>query len=212
MLSLERKFLYIHLPKTAGNSVQNILKRYSDDDIVTLHEYQDGIERFEVRNKNYRITKHSTITEYKSVLDAEVYASLFKFSTIRNPWDRLISFYFSTHRGGLEWNRDNFKQLISEVPTARHYLCLDPGQTNAGSLASDLDSLLQFERLEEEFKRVASKLGVRYGSLKKRNSSSHDHYSTYYDDELIAMVESRFAEEIEFGNYKFETGKRSLWY
>ena len=57
MLSIKKKFLFIHIPKKAGNSIQNVLKHYSEDEIVSLNHLQDGVERFEVRNKNFPIHK-----------------------------------------------------------------------------------------------------------------------------------------------------------
>ena len=110
MISIQKKFLFIHVPKTGGNSIQNILRDYSEDEIVTLAKHQDGVERFEVRNSKYAITKHSTLAHYKFVLDASTYHSLYKFATIRNPWDLLISYYFSPHRGitGIERNSSHW--------------------------------------------------------------------------------------------------------
>lgn len=40
--------------------------------------------------------------------------------------------------------------------------------------------------------------------LEKRNSSNKEHYSSYYDKELIDMVRIKFEFEIRLGNYKFE--------
>ena len=41
MISIKKNFLFIHVPKTGGNSMQNILRDYSEDQIVALAKHQD---------------------------------------------------------------------------------------------------------------------------------------------------------------------------
>ena len=66
MISFQKRFLFVHIPKTAGNSIQSVLRNYSEDEIVALRGEQDGIERFGLRNPNYKIKKHSTLAEYRA--------------------------------------------------------------------------------------------------------------------------------------------------
>jgi hypothetical protein len=218
MISIEKRFLFIHIPRTAGNSIQNILRHYSEDSIVKLADHHDGVEQFELCNSKYKITKHSTLSHYKSVLDANTYRSLFKFATIINPWERMISFYFLPQRGISEWNRNNFLYLVDRVQTLRHYICersfLEkasvrlgvPGTIFKQKINADLDFLMRYEQLNHDFKVVCEKLDIPYSILPKRNNSAHKHYSKYYDDELKEIVRHKFIEEIEFGNYRFENG------
>jgi hypothetical protein len=108
LISLAHNFLFVHIPKTVGNSIQNVLRTYSEDKIVRLAPHQDGIERFEVRSDKFNIHKHSTLQDYRAELGDEVFQRLFKFTSVRNPWDRMVSFYFSPHRGPVSWNREQF--------------------------------------------------------------------------------------------------------
>lgn len=203
MISIQSQFLFIHVPKTGGNSIQNILRSYSEDEIVMLAEHQDGIERFGVRNRKYNLTKHSTLSHYKSVMDASTYRSLFKFAVMRNPWDMMISFYFSPHRGIAKWNRDSFLDMLEGVPTIRHYICEEPLRGHQ-KLDSDIDFLLRFERLEDDFRVACGRIGIPCAPLPHRNKSDRAHYSTYYDDELMEIVHKKFQDEIAFGGYRFE--------
>ncbi len=214
MISIKKKFLFIHVPKTGGNSIQNILRGYSEDKIVTIAKHQDGIERFEVRNDIYNITKHSTLSDYKKVIESEIFEKLYIFSTVRNPWDMMISFYFSPHRGVKEWDRERFKYLINKVATLRTYIKnttifsekISPPEIILSSKAvdSDIDFIMRFEFLNDDFKQVCEILNIPFLPLPHRNKSNREHYSRYYDVELIKLVEDKFKEEIELGRYTYK--------
>lgn len=200
MLSKNKKFLFIHLPKTGGNSLQERLKAYSEDAIVSINSIQDGVERFEVRNEYPGIHKHSSLSDYQKVLPESVFSQLFVCSTIRNPWERMVSFYFSPHRKVNEWDRNEFIALVNSVkslpdllstPASRHW-------------SENADFILRFEHLDEDYRTLCEKLKLEYAPLNIRNKSSRNHYSQYYDDELIQLVAERFAPEVQYGKYIFE--------
>ncbi|PYK53769.1 MAG: hypothetical protein DME48_10390 [Verrucomicrobia bacterium] len=98
MISFQKRFLFIHIPKTAGNSIQSVLRDYSEDELVALRSEQDGVERFGLRNPKYKLKKHSTLADYRAALDETDFGNLYKFTCVRNPWDRLISLYFTPTR------------------------------------------------------------------------------------------------------------------
>jgi Sulfotransferase family len=108
MLSTDRKFLFVHIPKTGGNSIQNVIRSYFDDQVVCITPYLDGVERFEVRSARFNTHKRSTLADYLREYGSQLFASLFKFTCVRNPWDRAVSFYFSPHRGKVVWEREDF--------------------------------------------------------------------------------------------------------
>jgi hypothetical protein len=212
LISLSKRFLFIHVPKTGGNSVFQALREYSEERIITPGPVQDGLERFGTVNDSYpAIVKHSTLSEHQSALPPDVFASLYKFAILRNPWERMISWYFSPHRqlpqkdrraghGAGAWNRDHFLRFLTRRQTTRHYTCLADSPT----LSHDLDVLLRFERLDDEFAALCSRLDIPGRPLPKYNCSIREHYSQYYDQELAALVGEMFREEIEFAGYRFE--------
>ena len=215
MISTKKNFLFIHIPKTGGNSIQNILRSYSDDKIVTFGKHQDGFERFEVENDKYGTYKHSTLSQYHKKLDRHTFNNLYKFSVIRNPWDRCVSSFFSPHRGKKDWDRDKFKDFIQGVRTARDYIRIDTitekienklhikVHTRNKPLDKDINFLIRFESLNEDFKKVCKNIDIPFKELPHRNKSSREHYSKYYDDGLIEIVRNKFSDEIDFGKYVF---------
>jgi hypothetical protein len=125
MISLHKRFLFVHIPKTAGNSIQSVLLDYSEDQLVALREEQDGIERFGLHNPMYKIKKHSTLSEYRDALGDEQFKNLYKFTCVRNPWDRMVSYYFRPTQNPETWNRKKFCEIISKAVSVPEYLRLD---------------------------------------------------------------------------------------
>ncbi len=203
MISLEYSFLFVHIPKTGGNSIQNILKDYSEDKIVCLAPHQDGIERFEVRSDKFNIEKHSTLSEYHLQLGTDVLKGLFKFTCVRNPWERMISFYFSPHRGRVTWSKKSFIRLVNRVQPVTDFISMKNGKEARPACFEDIDYYLRYERLNQDFEKACQMIGIPMTTLPLRNVSKHKNYPAYYDDELVDLVRKRFDEEISFFNYKF---------
>ena len=203
MISLQKRFLFVHIPKTAGNSIQSTLRDYSEDQLVALRKEQDGIERFGLRNPNYKIKKHSTLGKYRDALGNEQFRSLYKFTCVRNPWDRMVSYYFTPTQSPETWDRKRFREIISKAVSVADYLRLDPGEEDP---FANVDYIIRFENLAHDFRTVCITLGISPATLPRYNRSSREHYSKYYDDELRHLVQTRFAAEIERFGYTFDEG------
>ncbi len=201
MISFQKRFLFVHIPKTAGNSIQSILRDYSEDELVALRGEQDGIERFGLRNPKYKIKKHSTLAEYRAVLRDEQFRSLYKFTCVRNPWDRMVSYYFTPTQQVGAWDRKEFRKMISKGLSVADYLRLDKGEEDP---FGNVDYVMRFENLANDFRSVCTTLGIPTAPLPQYNRSNREHYSKYYNDELRELVRERFAPEIERFGYTFD--------
>jgi Sulfotransferase family len=202
MISLRKRFLFVHIPKTAGNSIQSVLRDYSEDQLVAFRKEQDGIERFGLRNAKYKLRKHSTLREYHDALGDEQFRDLYKFTCVRNPWDRMVSYYFTPTHNPETWDRRKFRRIISNVVSIPDYLRLDDSDVDS---FANVDCIMRFENLAEDFRAVCAAIGISPPTLPQYNRSNREHYSKYYDDELRELVRSRFAAEIERFGYVFES-------
>src|ERR1043166_4255520 len=191
MISFQKGFLFVHIPKTGGNSIQSVLARYSEDEI-TRRAGQDGVQRFGVSNPKYKLKKHSPLTDYRAALGEERFAQLYKFAPVRNPWDRMVSLYFTPIQRK-KWDRHAFKKTILEALSGADYLRL--GKKDPDPF-KNVDRIIRFEDIEEDFRAVCADLGLSAEPLPRYNRSVREHYSKYYDDELRALVAKRFAPEI----------------
>jgi hypothetical protein len=213
MISLEKRFIYIHIPKTGGNSIQNIIGKYSQGRIVSKKNHQDGDERFEIINEKHKTHKHSPLFEYRQNVDKQIYRQLFKFATIRNPWERAVSYYFSPHRGVNSFDKTKFVKLINKIRPAEYYLednyfigfvnKVTDLNISLRNVKRNVDYIMKLENLDEDFKKICKEINIEYQTLPRKNSSSRKHYSYYYDNQTKRLVEYKFKKEIELGNYIF---------
>ena len=84
MISYDKKFIFIHINKTAGSSIEQALNSYGEKRIVPKN------------NTDFKMSKqsqHFNYKEYREFLGAD-YDDYFKFTVIRNPFDRIVSYYF----------------------------------------------------------------------------------------------------------------------
>jgi hypothetical protein len=101
-----RKIIFIHIPKTAGSSIEHLLR----------DEGKYELDFIGVRNG--RSTHHYMGIELKLILK-ELYPTYYKFSFVRNPYDRLISEYFwcRLNNVGHKFNKtfDEFLDYVEDV-------------------------------------------------------------------------------------------------
>ena len=206
MLSSTHGFIFIHRSKSAGTSVRQALLPYIDDEILPDQGYQDGVNPSNTHTVQFGRRKHMGLLEYKQVLPSGFYEKAFKFSLIRNPFERLISVYYSPNRvvlGNIDVNsfdRQDFLRMVREECPFREYVCTN----NSSGLLDEIDFVVRYEFLHHDFKILCEKLGLPNLSLGRYNVSKRKRdYRQYYDQTLIDAVHERFHEEIEVFGYTF---------
>ncbi|HTJ59341.1 MAG TPA: sulfotransferase family 2 domain-containing protein [Devosiaceae bacterium] len=195
MISTRHRFIFLHVPKTAGNAVQTYLLPHSDDQKV-VHRHQDGIERFDVRGQ-VTPTKHATLQQYFEAMggDLDGYSVILP---IRDPLDRALSLYFSPHRAAGRpagfmpvFDQRHFDALVASTPSMADYL-------RVGSEPRQPAFILRFENLEADLGRVAAHFGLPAPKLPVLNRSldqAGERGRLRSDPAVVASVRHRFAED-----------------
>ena len=210
MISFSHNFIFIHIPKTGGNSIQSVLAAYSEDEIVKTHGHQDGIERFEIKSSQGSLKKHSTLKEYRKLVgDSRRFEKFAKIAVVRNPWDRMISLYFSPHAKRNNWRREEFMEMVKVsngmdffVSHKKKYPWVSKNRY-AEDAFSNLDQIIRFENIQSDFYNCMNSIGVPEEKLPIRNRSIRTEYHQYYDDVLINLVGEKFIGEINLFNYSY---------
>ncbi len=201
MISLRHQFLFIHIKKTAGNSITSVLGEYSEDRMA-LKPWQDGVESFGLKSDLFGTGKHTLLQQYREVLRTPFFAPLYKFSVVRNPWERLVSLYFSSNYGSVTWNREAFLRLIDKEPSMSSYLA-SYSDVELQTDYQTVDEVIRFESLEDDFVRLCDRLELPHRPLPHRNQSSHLPYTQYYDQALIEIVAHKYRQDIQRFGYEF---------
>jgi len=205
MISEAHSFLFIHRGKSGGNSLSKKLLPFCKNERIIAHnDFQDGIRYFDVKNIKYKTRKHASLEEVKSVVPNRLFNSLLKFTTIRNPYDRLVSAYWSPNRV----NKRNIKtfeaslfiKIINKQRTFRDFTCLK----SSDKLDEHMDFIIKFEDMGGSISKLSKILGLNIPNIPHINKSNRKHYSHYITPKLKLLIDEKFAEEIDFFNYKFE--------
>lgn len=195
MIDTTRKFIFIHIPKTAGCSVYEALN------------IQDSSQRRHVPLYMYR-----NLFIYKKRY--KQYKEYFKFAFVRNPWDRFISCYFYLKNGGrgsdanikdslLVNQYNSFKDFVLNFKNIKNQFTGFHFLSQVQWINSSINFIGRYERLECDFKYVCDMLQLTYYKLPHTNITHHSHYTDYYDSETIKIIAEEYAKDIEILNYKF---------
>ena len=202
MISHKHKCIFIHIPKTAGSSIEQILDPQAAADLDALG---GGL----TAHHNLQGADYPDFPEY------------FKFTVVRNPWDRVVSAYFydinmsarnesrflerdviarlgPTKTGFCEFITKHFRDLTHD----RHRLHYIP-QYKWINTDGDFDYVCRFENLQGDFNTVCDKIGIPRKVLPHTNKTKHAHYTEYYDDVTRAEVAMLYNIDISSLNYKF---------
>jgi chondroitin 4-sulfotransferase 11 len=201
-ISHKHKCIFVHIPKTSGTSLEAALGMHGDVDFVGTAPYVNQYPNFDcLFGKGLQ---HWTALQIKN--EIKNYDDYFKFTFVRNPWDRAVSAII--FNGGFDKNLDlnltkmEFKERIHTLDmTTPHFKPQLDYITDRDTLL--VDFIGRFENLVKDTKRISEKISFDI-PLKHLMKSKHKHYTEYYDDEARAIVAELYAKDIEYFGYKFD--------
>ncbi|RBW46957.1 hypothetical protein DS885_05470 [Psychromonas sp. B3M02] len=93
IINNSKQFVFVHVPKAAGTSVTNVLAKYTTYKDLEIGGTHFG-ESIQPAYKNrFGLCKHSAASNIRNVIGQDAWDNMYKFSIVRNPYDRVISTY-----------------------------------------------------------------------------------------------------------------------
>ena len=186
--------LFIHIPKSAGRSLCRGL--------------------YDVKS-----VEHAPADWYQ-VLDPDKFQRYFKFTFVRNPWDRAVSAYTYLREGGSPasaedalWcqfvNRfQSFDEFVCEwmaADTIVRYALFTPQVEFLKNIFGqvEMDFVGRFETLESDFSTLAQRLQSTV-ALPHLNSSRNEPFQSFYTEDSRQIIANLYREDIDTFGYSFD--------
>lgn len=193
----KHKVLFIHIPKTAGTSILSVLS---------------GGKRIRRDHAPWYI--YNNFNRWK-------FARYFKFTFVRNPYDRLVSTYEYLARGGNGMDDLRFKRYFDEngIDFERfvlEYLDCDKLMQHELFMPQYLyiydfqgnvkvDFVGRFESIEQDYEVLAGKIGVAAPLPKKNMSEKRKSYVSYYTNPaVVKRVQELYGRDFDLLDYSRE--------
>ncbi len=210
VISYMRRFLFVHVYKVAGMSVEKALKPFDVRSGLAGHAPAEQRRLLEGLGFNPAILdmqRHMLAPEIRDALGAPLFAKLFKFAFVRNPWDLQLSLYhfnlkhpeFAGDQATL--TAGSFEAYIMAKAPERRPV----GQQKRFVVDRDgaplMDFVGRFENLEADFAQVCARLNVSGVTLGHVNRTDHKPWQQSYTRPMFDIVRAIHAPDIEYFGY-----------
>lgn len=196
-ISHKYKAIFVHIQRTGGNSIQRIFEEFDPDLIETVPV-----------DPSKNRTKHCYISDIKAAVDEAVFSSYTKFCVVRNPFDRMVSWYSHfKDRGNDEDARIRLNQ--GDRALSVYYRGLEIFGRNSDLSAAYTRLWLKFFQMFKRFEpgsaeEVAlrfSAIGERVMSEVNKNASNFEQFVMLPRDYPGGIFERFYIDQAEYASH-----------
>ncbi len=226
IISHKNRFIFIKTEKTAGTSIEIALSKYcGPEDIITPITPEDEAKRKNLGYRgaqNYKIpfAKYSKIDFCKAIqqrsrlaffnhagasfikryLDKDIWDSYYKFCFERNPWDKVVSWYYWRYK-------KEPRPPISDFVQSTEANIIKGFELYTISSEIVVDKVFLFENLSQAMEEISAKLGLdEIPSLPKAKSGFRKDKRSYREilsEKDREKIQKVYAREIAYFNYEW---------
>ncbi len=220
IISTQYKFIFVHIPKTAGMSVTDAFGKYGRPQSRSLLRSMSRRLPFRESPAKAHFRVHEPVSKMIDKLGRDAFDAFKSFSVIRNPYDHAVSHYEYMKQFRIKSTADKVGQMSFEQylgyrikpPAGKDTIFARmPGQcyylTDAtGEIA--VDRLVPFEALNDELYALADELKLPDFALrhvnKTKSKSEKRPFQSYYTAETQEMVRQIYRDD--FAKLGYGTG------
>jgi hypothetical protein len=214
IISFGRKYIFVHAPKTAGTSMALALEDRAMKDDIMLGDTPKAVKRRrrlkDVQARG-RLWKHATLADIDGLVSAQDLDGLFAFTLVRNPWDRMVSYYHWLRVQGFDHPAVSLAKQVDFHVFAQSCLIASSMKANPASHymtdargVERCNAYIRIEHFAEDAAALVSHLGFGLDLGRANTSERQADYQSYYDDKTRHAVAEACAEDVERFGYSFD--------
>lgn len=214
ILSPGRRFIFVHIPKTGGTSMALALEARAHRDDIPIGDTPKALRRRArarrlAETARGRIWKHSTLADLDGAFSPEDIGGMFCFCLVRNPWDRLVSYYHwlrvqgFDHPAVLHAKAHDFSGFLHHPHTCATLGAWPSARYMRDARGQEHGHFLRLEHLEQDMAPLADHLGFMPEVGHENCSDRAADYRACYDARTRAHVAELCAEDIARFGYRF---------
>ena len=219
IISRGRSYVFVHIPKTGGTAMAQALEARAMKDDILIGDTPKAVRRrarIKALTGRGRLWKHSTLADIDGVVSAGELAEMFTFTLVRNPWDRVVS-YFHWLR---EQTFDHPAVHLARALPFDGFVLHDQTRSSlraqpAAEYMRDArgvercSAYIRLEHFDADVAPLQAHLGFALELPRANASPRARDYRGYYSDSLAETVAQDCAEDIRRFGYCFEAKKCS---
>lgn len=200
IISHKYKFIFIKTYKTAGTSLESYLSEFCGETDVLTPVYPP-VPGHLPRNVG-DFYNHMPALEVQKKVGSEVWNSYFKFCVERNPWEKVLSFYW------MEKTRNDSSLDLDEFLTRDNIGVNWHLYTDQEQKSPIVDRVLKYETIGHNLGQVFNTLGIPWGGTlepkaKSGYRSDRRNYREVLSDGQSRFIAQKFSKEIEWHGYEY---------
>jgi len=205
MISKKHRCIFVHIPKTGGTTIESLI--WSNEEKTEENLWMGFVDKYSNKYQTGGL-QHLLAKQIFCEVGKEIFLNSYKFSMVRNPFDRIVSQFESMKqrrdlRDFIGMNAsDSFDRYLDLIKNKKHvqwepqwkFLYDDEGH-------KIVDKVMRFENFKLEVSSLLKSFNIKIDEIPWLNRSGRKKTEYYYCDSSYEKVRNMYKRDFELLEY-----------